>query len=242
VAVDSNKEFTSTFYGIQSNQTPRDPTTKERNDLYIQKGASLAFQAAEKTLRASQIKPHEITHLITVSCTGFSNPGIDFALLQALNLPLHTQRYHLGFMGCCAAFPAMRMAKQFCIADPHAIVLIVCIELCTLHFQLKGNLDTILSNSLFSDGASAGLVSSKSPYANQSFYELGLSPLVGIEEIQLAAEIYLKRSGICPVERAKVGGIEVDSSTGSILFQVLREYVVPNPFEIKPGDAHRYES
>ena len=73
-------------------------------------------------------------------------------------MSLGTERYHLGFMGCYAAFPALRMAVRFCEADPGAVVLVQCLELCSLHLKLSGTEDMILANSLFSDGAAAAVV------------------------------------------------------------------------------------
>ena len=73
------------------------------------------------------------------------------------------RRYHLGFMGCYAAFPALRMAEQFCQANPAATVLVVCIELCSIHMQSKDDLDSLVANSVFADGLAAVLVSRNHP-------------------------------------------------------------------------------
>jgi predicted naringenin-chalcone synthase len=108
-------------------------------------------------------QPTDITHVITVSCTGFYNPGPDYDVVLGLALPARVERYHLGFMGCYAALPALRMAQQFCQANPDAVVLIVCLELCTLHLQVKGDVDSLLGNALFADGAAAVVVSARAP-------------------------------------------------------------------------------
>jgi predicted naringenin-chalcone synthase len=114
----------------------------------------------------------EITHVVTASCTGFYNPGPDFHIVCDLGMPVSTQRYHLGFMGCYAAFPALRMAAQFCQADPDAVVLVMCLELCSLHLQMNGNEDSLLANSLFADGAGAAIVSARPPAPGQSAYRI----------------------------------------------------------------------
>jgi len=99
-----------------------------------------------------------ITHLITVSCTGMSAPGLDLELLELLNLPATTFRTSVNFMGCYAAIHALKIADAFCKADKKANVLIVCTELCTLHFQKEHTVDNMTSSMLFSDGAAAVLV------------------------------------------------------------------------------------
>ena len=103
----------------------------------------------------------DITHLVTVSCTGFFNPGPDYKIVRALGLNPAVQRYHLGFMGCYAAFPALRAAKSFCEADPDAVVLVVCAELCSLHVRTSNDPDTIMGSALFADGAAAAIVTAR---------------------------------------------------------------------------------
>ncbi|NBF41688.1 MAG: type III polyketide synthase [Spirochaetes bacterium] len=147
-----------TFFPKTADLKP-EPTTKQRNDLFIPEAQRLALQATRSLLeRLSGLREH-ITHLITVSCTGFSAPGFDFYLVKELPLPPDTHRFHLGFMGCYAAFPAMKLADSICRADPKAKVLIVNAELCSLHLQQKEDVDVIVANALFSDGVSAALVS-----------------------------------------------------------------------------------
>jgi predicted naringenin-chalcone synthase len=114
-----------------------------------------------------------VTHLITVSCTGFHNPGPDFYIVQNCGLSESVQRYHVGFMGCYASMPAMDMARQFCEADSTAVVLVVSVELCSLHIQLNGGKDAMLANSLFSDGVAACLISAQPPVGHLPALRLG---------------------------------------------------------------------
>jgi len=140
------------------------PSTKVRNDLYTEAARPLFREAAERALAASpQLRAGDITHVVTVSCTGFCAPGPDYFLVRDLCLRPDVQRFHVGFMGCYAAFPALKMAKAFCQADRSAVVLIVCLELCTLHLQLGGDPDRLLASSVFADGAGAALVSAREP-------------------------------------------------------------------------------
>lgn len=148
-----------------------EPTTGERNQLYERTYAPVACAAVNAVFdKAPWLKRTDVTHVITVSCTGFCNPGPDLMVVRACGLPLTTQRYHIGFMGCYAAFPALRMADQFCRANPDAVVLVVCVELCSIHLQIKPTPDALLANALFADGAGAALVSARpAPSTRRSF-------------------------------------------------------------------------
>lgn len=142
------------------------PGTKSRNELYIKEGRRLFVKTAENLLANSSFSAPDITHLITVSCTGFYAPGPDYDIIKSLGLSLETERYHLGFMGCYAAIPALKMAGQICRANPDANVMIVSAELCTIHFQANAEMDNLLSSSVFADGAAGAIVSSREPSGN----------------------------------------------------------------------------
>ncbi|WP_434922291.1 type III polyketide synthase [Glutamicibacter sp. PAEs-4] len=138
------------------------PSTAERNNVYAKQAGTLFTETAKKALDACEdLAPEDITHVITVSCTGFYNPGPDYQIVRALGLAPNTVRHHLGFMGCYAAFPALRAARDFCLADPDATVLVVCAELCTLHVHSSNDPDTIMGSAIFADGAAAVIVSAK---------------------------------------------------------------------------------
>lgn len=143
---------------------PLSPGTGDRNELYGRAARDLAVKLARKTIEnAEGFSAGDITHIIFVSCTGFVNPGPDYHIIRELGLSGNVQRYTLGFMGCYAAFPGLRMASQFCEADPKAVVLVMCLELCTLHLQINESPDSLLANSLFADGAAAAIVSARKP-------------------------------------------------------------------------------
>ena len=124
---------------------------------YQQYAAALSLKAIHPCL--ANFSDQKITHLITVSCTGMCAPGLDLELLELLHLPATTFRTAVNFMGCYAAIHALKIADAFCKSDKKANVLIVCTELCTLHFQKEHTVDNITSSMLFSDGAAAVLVS-----------------------------------------------------------------------------------
>ncbi len=145
-----------------------EPSTQARNRYYQACSREMVIEAGRKALENSKgFSAEDITHVVTVSCTGFYNPGPDLDLIKGLGLAENTERYNLGFMGCYAAFPALRMADQFCRARPDATVLVVCIELCSLHLQFREEADSLLANSLFADGAAAVIVSARAPNRKQ---------------------------------------------------------------------------
>jgi predicted naringenin-chalcone synthase len=107
-----------------------------------------------------KINPREITHLVTVSCTGLSAPGLDLQVMELMDLPKQIFRTSINFMGCYAAIHALRLAHALCQSEKQAKVMIVCTELCSLHFQKDATMDNIASSLLFGDGAAAVLVTS----------------------------------------------------------------------------------
>ena len=168
------------------------PGTAQRNEVYARASRELAVQVARQSLDAAPgFAPADVTHIVFASCTGFANPGPDYYIIRELGLRGDVQRYTLGFMGCYAAFPALRMAAQFCEADATAVVLIVCLELCTLHMQIDDKPDNILANSLFADGAAAALISAREPEKNGPAYALRAfnSALLPAGEAEMAWDI-----------------------------------------------------
>ena len=151
------------------------PSTRVRNELYITEATKLFVEAGRRALAACPgIEAADVTHVVTVSCTGFYAPGPDYMLVRELGLSPGTQRYHLGFMGCYASMPALRTAKQFVEADPNAVVLVVSAELCSLHLRTSNDPDTIVASSLFADGAAAGIVSGRAPEQGELALSLDL--------------------------------------------------------------------
>jgi predicted naringenin-chalcone synthase len=141
---------------VESGTSPG-PTTRERMELYSRFASDLAVESASAALAQSGIAGHEITHLITVSCTGFDAPGVDIELIQRLGLPNSTQRINVGFMGCHGAINGMRAALGFTGTSPAARVLLCAVELCSLHYRFTWDGEGVIGNALFADG-SASLV------------------------------------------------------------------------------------
>ncbi len=134
-------------------------SVEKRMKKFFEIAPGLGVEAVLKCLSEEQLA--HVTHLITVSCTGVSAPGLDIQLMKLLKLPSTIHRTSINFMGCYAAIHALKQANAICMSMPEAKVLIVDIELCTLHFQLDYSMDNIASSLLFADGAAAALVSNE---------------------------------------------------------------------------------
>ncbi len=137
------------------------PSTSDRLKLYEEKAISICLKAVRNCISKTDISLKDVTHLITVSCTGMHAPGIDIELVEQLGLALNVERTCINFMGCYGAFNALKMADYICQTDEKAIVLIVDVELCTLHFQKENNLNNWVANAIFADGAAAVIVQHK---------------------------------------------------------------------------------
>ncbi|WP_338791506.1 type III polyketide synthase [Bernardetia sp. Wsw4-3y2] len=165
VLEDYTKKENFDFYPNSEDLEPF-PTTSERMKMYEKWATKLGMEAAKPIIEGRE---QEITHLITVSCTGMYAPGIDIELLENLGLNSSVQRTAINFMGCYASFNAFKVADAFCKAFD-AKVLIVGVELCTLHFQKQSDDDNLLANSIFADGAAAVLVESKPKENNTNLF------------------------------------------------------------------------
>lgn len=149
-----------------------EPGTAQRNALFSRHAGTLATEVVRDLLRDSGEDPAAITHLVTASCTGFAAPGFDCQVISELGISPSVQRFHIGFMGCFAAFPALRLADHICRSEPAARVLVVCLELCTLHFTASHDPGILVANSLFADGAAAALVSAAPGGSARPLYAL----------------------------------------------------------------------
>lgn len=137
------------------------PSTSDRAEIYEKNAIGLACNAIEACLNQCDIKAQSITHLITVSCTGMYAPGLDIDVVNAMGLNKTVSRCSINFMGCYAAITALKQANAICKSEPKANVLVLCVELCTLHFQNNKTDENLLANALFSDGAAALVLSNE---------------------------------------------------------------------------------
>jgi prepilin-type processing-associated H-X9-DG protein len=133
------------------------PTTRQRMEHYEAAAGPLALTASRAALAQGDRLARTVTHLVTVSCTGFYAPGVDVELVQGLPLPPAVQRTHVGYMGCHGALNGLRVANAFCRAEPGACVLLCATELCSLHYHYGWDPQKIIANALFADGSAAVL-------------------------------------------------------------------------------------
>ena len=150
------------FYGAES------PSTAERMQAFDDYAGGLALEAAAKALSDGDISSAAITHLVTVSCTGFQSPGVDLFLIEKLALAPSVQRTHIGFMGCHGAMNGLRVAHAFAEMDPQAVVLLCAVELCSLHMAYGWHPEKVVANALFADGAAAVVASANPSLSHQS--------------------------------------------------------------------------
>jgi predicted naringenin-chalcone synthase len=144
------------FYPHSENLEPF-PTLEQRMAWYHKYAAPLSVDAIRCCIN-NKIHPSKVTHLITVSCTGMAAPGLDLQIMELMDLPKNIFRTSINFMGCYAAVHALKLADAICESEKESKVLIVCTELCTLHFQREPTMDNIASSLLFGDGSAAVLV------------------------------------------------------------------------------------
>ncbi|MET4074762.1 type III polyketide synthase [Hymenobacter sp. UYCo722] len=158
------------------------PSVGQRMAAYRREALPLAVEAVRASLgQVPDVDAATITHLVTVSCTGMYAPGLDIELVQALGLRPDVRRTCVNFMGCYAAVNAIKLADAFCRSEADARVLIVSVELCTLHFQKSPQEDHLISNALFGDGAAACLVQASqlpngAPSLSLDGFHCGLEP------------------------------------------------------------------
>lgn len=148
------------------------PSTAERMKTYKKESVRLGLEAARKALLDGEWMATDITHLITVSCTGQFLPGLDTVVAKQLELASNVNRIPLNFLGCAAGLKAIGLSRQIVSGDPSAKVLIVSVELCTLHIQPSSQREALFAAAFFGDGASACIVGCPRP-GQTHIFQLG---------------------------------------------------------------------
>jgi predicted naringenin-chalcone synthase len=158
------------FYSVDGNYVS--PDTKKRMDEYEKWAKTLSKKAVQKLLDRTGFNFNELNKIITISCTGFFAPGLDYYLINEFSLPLNIKRTNIGFMGCAASLIGFgSVLETFSAADNHN-VLLVSLELCSLHLQTEPTRDNILANMIFADGCAAALFSNSELYDSKARLEL----------------------------------------------------------------------
>ncbi len=157
VIPDGDEHAESKFYSNE--QGYHSPDTKTRMSEYERWSKTLTEKAVGELLDAQSIEPSDINRLITISCTGFFAPGLDYFLIDRFQFPATVKRTNIGFMGCAASLIGFTMLHE---ALPHTQkakgkTLLISVELCSLHLQTEASRDNILANMIFADGCAAAL-------------------------------------------------------------------------------------
>lgn len=176
---------TQSFYQPRQSAEDRGPTTAQRMQRYDASAGELAEQASRRALDAADCSPAAIRHLVTVSCTGFSAPGFDLALIERLGLDPSVSRTHVGFMGCHGALNGLRVANALASAEPGVPVLLAAVELSSLHHFYGWHPDRLVANALFADGAAAvvGAVRQRSESKHWRLAAQGSTVLPGTSDL-----------------------------------------------------------
>lgn len=148
------------------------PKTAQRNEMYKRGAPKLAEEVSHKVIKQWSRDRSAITHVISVSCTGMIAPGIEFLLIDRLNLSPTVERLGINFMGCFGAFKGLAIANALAMESPNHRILLVCTELCSLHFQEDLNVDTMVANSIFADGAAAVIIGAKPQLEETPLFEI----------------------------------------------------------------------
>jgi len=157
VVPDGNDSVKEKFYSSGNNYIK--PGTKSRMLEYEKWSKVLTTEASQKLLLINKIDPEKIDRLITISCTGFFAPGLDYHLINSLKLQRSVKRTHIGFMGCAASLIGFNSVLETMNNAEETTTLLVSVELCSLHLQTEPTKDNILANMIFADGSAAALFS-----------------------------------------------------------------------------------
>jgi predicted naringenin-chalcone synthase len=145
------------FYRPMRDEGDQGPSTADRMARYERLAPELALRAARNALESGGTDARDVSHLVTVSCTGFASPGVDARLVEDLGLPRDVTRTQVGFMGCHAALNGLRVAHGYARGAPDQRTLVCAVELCSLHFAYGWDAEAMVANALFADGAGAVL-------------------------------------------------------------------------------------
>ncbi len=170
VIPDAEEEAEEKFYSDTGSYIS--PDTQKRMNEYEKWSKILTKNAVEKVIKKTDFRPEELDKIITISCTGFFAPGIDYFLINEFNLRPDIKRMNIGFMGCAASLIGFDSVLQLLNKSEENNTLLVSVELCSLHLQTEPSRDNIMANLIFADGAAAALFSNNKKYAPKAKLDL----------------------------------------------------------------------
>lgn len=209
------------------------PGTAARMAAYGTHAPALALAAiADLTQR---VELGAITHLVVASCTGFIAPGIDQIIARELGLDAGVERTFIGFMGCYAGITALRTARHLVRSEAQARVLVVTVELSSLHLTPTSEIERLLAMLQFSDGAAAALVTGEdaAPADAMRLGEPASLALVGGEEL---IEWHIGDAGFTMELSGAVPGRLHDAlGDPAVRMQLIGDSAAPDLYAIHPG-------
>ncbi len=155
---DTNKNLVQEIFWPQKNNADKGPDTRQRMRLFKENAPLLALAAARAALDQAAVKARDISHLIVVTCTGFSAPGLDWNLIRGLRLSPETARTQIGFMGCHGLLNGLRVAQAFAQANKKNKILLVSVEIASIHYSYELSNSAMIANALFADGSAACVI------------------------------------------------------------------------------------
>lgn len=132
--------------------------TEERNLRYMKDALPLGEQTIQRALTRAHLDPSDLDYFTVVSCTGFDIPGLDLQLAGRMGMRYDLRRTCILGMGCYAAFPGLQRARDAVSADRSKHALVLCVELCSVHYQPTDDTANVIASAIFADGAGAVVV------------------------------------------------------------------------------------
>ena len=217
--------------GLFGNNFPNQvPCTLKRNQLYRIEAPKLCLKAAIEALQKWGQDPSKITHVISVSCTGMYAPGLEFSLIKSLKLNASVQRLGINFMGCFGAFKGLAIAKALAMENKNARVLLVCTELCSLHFQSDKTVEAFVANALFADGAAAAIIGCDVQTEETSLFEIQKNQSFALDNSEDQMSWEIANSGMLMKLSAKVPQLidaHIENFAGTLLSNNLAGKSIP---------------
>ena len=212
------------------------PDTLKRNKIYMEKAPQMASNACKQAIEMWGRDPNQITHVISVSCTGMYAPGIEFGLIESLGLNPSVERLGINFMGCFGAFKGLAIAKALANENLNNRILLVCTELCSLHFQADKTIENFVANALFADGAAAAIIGCSLASNESSLFEIEKCSSLGLKETKDLMSWEISNTGMLMKLSPKVPKV-IGAHIASFVKNILPSHVSFSEVEwaIHPG-------
>ena len=132
-----------------------DLTADQLNETFRSEAPKLAAGALRRALTQAGLRPGDLDALFICTCTGYLCPGLTSYVAEALELRPDACLQDLVGLGCGAAIPTLRSARNFLAAQPAATVACIAVEICSAAFYVDDDPGVLVSACLFGDGAAA---------------------------------------------------------------------------------------